>query len=386
MAFAPSNVTIAYLILLSCIIFWGSYAPLRRTSNNVDGASFGSLAFIAELLWSCFISMTFGSMGVKGGSSSILDSETNFFTRLASDVATNPGQSCLVLLGGALVGFGDSMSFVVLKYVPSSLAFPTVVGTCTLVGTTISYFVDGSEKPVLLFSGVILLIPSVILLAYAQSKSEAAGVTTPAQSMSATNTSKTIIVELVKQTSEIPNSAADSTDEETETNPIRSAKKKSATWKWIALLVAIGCINSLWGPLSTVGRRNCSIHSGYFLLSMGRIGIQPISQSLTQLIIFHRSPINLLYQIYNVPRRDKCCAFGCGLLIGLGYYAYFIGSNVVNKSAAFAISNCSPLWTIVIGVCVQHDLKRYRSEAKIAVIFSTICFVVAVTLLSFSGA
>ena len=32
---------------------WGSYAPLRRTSKGVAGSTFGSLAFLAELVWAC---------------------------------------------------------------------------------------------------------------------------------------------------------------------------------------------------------------------------------------------------------------------------------------------------------------------------------------------
>jgi hypothetical protein len=52
----------------------------------------------------------------------------------------------LIMLGGAFVGFGDSICFTVLSYVPSSLAFPLIVGTCIVVGTTISYIVDGSNN------------------------------------------------------------------------------------------------------------------------------------------------------------------------------------------------------------------------------------------------
>jgi len=46
MAFAPQNPTAATLILFICIIAWGSYAPLRRTSNNIQGDIFGTVAFI----------------------------------------------------------------------------------------------------------------------------------------------------------------------------------------------------------------------------------------------------------------------------------------------------------------------------------------------------
>ena len=370
MAFAPSDPTIAHLILFLCIISWGSYAPLRRTSPTTNGSVFGTLAFFAEFTWALFASFTFGSIGSSpltnnatnatiSTHSIIFDTENNFFHRLVTDISINPNAALLIILGGALVGFGDSVSFTVLSYVPSSLAFPLVAGTCTAVGTVLSYAVDGSDKPYLLFAGVVLLLPSVVLLSYAQSM--------PSKEEKERGTKEKEVAIKIMDTQ---------TQKSTNT---------TATWKWVVLLIGVGIINSTWGPLSTVGRRDCSVHSAYFLLSMGRIGVQPISQSLTQIFVFQKTPCNLLRECYNVPRRDKLCAFGCGLLIGIGYYSYFVGSNVVNKSAAFAISNCSPLWTIVIGVFVCKDLIRYKTEAKFAVVGSAVCYIVAVLLLTLSG-
>ena len=383
MAFAPNSPTLAYCILFSCIIAWGSYAPLRRTSPKVDGPAFGSLAFCAEFTWSCLISFTFGSIGhthtnstatatATAATTIVFDSESNFFARLSSDVSSNPGQSSLIMLGGAFVGFGDSICFTVLSYVPSSLAFPLIVGTCIVVGTTISYIVDGSNKPILLFVGVVLLIPSILLLGWAQNS----------VSKETTDTATETKTETANEMRGIQLGNTVTTTAKEVATP---KTKQVATWKWIVLLITIGTINSLWGPLSTLGRRNVSVHSGYFLLTMGRILVQFPSQSVTQMWLYRKPPLNIFSQMYHVPRRDKCSAFGCGVLIGYGYYTYFIGSNVVNKSAAFAISNCSPLWTIVIGVCVQKDLKRYNQRAKIAVALSTGCFIAAVAVLSLSA-
>ena len=392
MAFAPRQPAPCYVLLFLCIAAWGSYAPLRRTSKSIAGSTFGTLAFLAELTWACTACFVGGSLGGDrgggggGGGGDVFDGEADFFQRLYTDVAGDPNAAMLVVLGGALVGFGDSVSFTVLSYVPSSLAFPLVVGTCTAVGTTVSFFVDvdGSAKPALLFSGIVLLLPSVGLLSYAQSlppkstgsdKNSNAG--TGADGAGAVAADGGIAIELAER----KNTADD------ESVPAISASPATTTprWKWIVLLIVIGTINAMWGPLSTVGRRRCSVHSAYFLLSMGRIGIQPLSQSLTQLCVFRKSPWHLLCECWNTPRRDKLCAFACGLLIGIGYYTYFVGSNVVNKSASFAISNCSPLWTIFIGVCVQRDLKHYQRKAKVAVLASAVCFIIAVALLSLSG-
>ena len=393
MAFAPSDPTIAHLILFLCIISWGSYAPLRRTSPTTNGSVFGTLAFFAEFTWALFASFTFGSIGSSpltnnatnatiSTHSIIFDTENNFFRRLVTDISINPNAALLIILGGALVGFGDSVSFTVLSYVPSSLAFPLVAGTCTAVGTVLSYAVDGSDKPYLLFAGVVLLLPSIVLLSYAQSmpsKEEKEGETKEIEVAI-----KIMDTQTQKESTKTPtNSLSINSSSTTTTN--NTTTNTTATWKWVVLLIGVGIINSTWGPLSTVGRRDCSVHSAYFLLSMGRIGVQPISQSLTQIFVFQKTPCNLLRECYNVPRRDKLCAYGCGLLIGIGYYSYFVGSNVVNKSAAFAISNCSPLWTIVIGVFVCKDLIRYKTEAKFAVVGSAVCYIVAVLLLTLSG-
>ena len=376
MAFAPRLPAPCYVLLFLCIAAWGSYAPLRRTSKGVAGSTFGSLAFLAELVWACTACFVGGSLGSGTGASDVFDEDENFLQRLSTDVAGDPSAAMLVLLGGALVGFGDSVSFTVLSYVPSSLAFPLIVGTCTAVGTTVSYFVDGSAKPAFLFSGIALLLPSVGLLSYAQSLSPKGEDPGQKSDSEAKGGAGDIVVEMIDSENAGDASRADI--------PI-SAATGTVRWKWILLLIAIGTINAMWGPLSTVGRRKCSVHSAYFLLSMGRIGIQPFSQSLTQLCVFRRTPWHLFRECWNTPRPDKVCAFCCGLLIGVGYYTYFIGSNVVNKSASFAISNCSPLWTIVVGVFCCRDLKYYQGRAKVAVLASAMCFIVAVALLSLSG-
>lgn len=385
MAFAPQNPTAATLILFICIIAWGSYAPLRRTSNNVQGDVFGTVAFIGELTFAVLICFTLGSWGTSSSSSSIvLDNTTSFYDTLSNDVAHDPGASLLIVLGGALVGFGDAVSFIAFAYVPSSLAFPLVVGTCTGVGTTISYLVDGSERPGLLFAGVVLLIPSVCLLAWAQSlppKKKKEKTTTAATT--ATTTTTSVRVETSLEMVDM-NYNKVSTNNGTTTTAI-NATTDTVQWKWILLLIGIGALNSSWGALSTVGRRNLNIHSSYFLLVIGRVGIQPFGQIIMQLVVYQRSFKYLCVQVWNLSRRHKLRAYGCGLLIGLGYYTYFVGSNVVNKSAAFAISNCSPLWTICLGVCVQNDLKQYQTKAKVAVFASAALFVLAVAVLSLSG-
>ena len=51
MAVDPNNPTLAYFLLFSCIMAWGSYAPLRRTSRAVDGPAFGGLALCAEFIY-----------------------------------------------------------------------------------------------------------------------------------------------------------------------------------------------------------------------------------------------------------------------------------------------------------------------------------------------
>jgi hypothetical protein len=272
--------------------------------------------------------------------------------------------------------------------------------------------VDGSEKPGLLFLGVTLLVPSVSLLAWAQSlpskKRETEVVSTSLEMVVGVDT----VVENVEKVDEKywgeePTATlADQAQQESSREVVmdddgkkkREKKEESslpgaevnaemevAQWKWVVLLIGIGALNSSWGALSTVGRRNVSVHSSYFLLVLGRIGVQPVGQTMMQLILFKKSPLHLFMKVLSLPRRDKFRAYGCGLLIGLGYYTYFIGSNVVNKSAAFAISNCSPLWTIVLGVCVQKDLLQYQTKAKVAVLASAALFILSVVVLSLSG-
>jgi len=347
---APDT-AVAVALLVLAVVAWGSYPPVRNSAPEVPGPPFALVSFFAELVFALVACST---------------SSSDFFDEFAQDVRENTNACLLIVLGGAFVGTGDLLAMSALQHVPGSLAFPIIVGTCTAVGTTLSYFLDGNPNPELLFTGIALFVLSVGLLGYAEGL--------PPRSQDEGETG----VQATKATAP--------EDEETAgrggggKTPAGEDAVEGSSRKWVILLVVIGAIDSLWGPLSTVGRRKVAVRSAYLLVTFGRVGVQPIGQAIGP-----RRATVVREALCDTARRGQAAALVCGLLIGCGYYGYFLGSTGLNKSAAFAITNCAPLWTIFVGVSCLGDLQRYSNRARLLVASSSLSFVLAVAVLTLSS-
>ena len=405
MAFAPHGAG-ALIILVLAVLLWGSIGPTRRRST-LDGAPFAVVVFLAEFAFVSILCVTLGNLscaGVGGG----LDSNVTVAFPGALDNRTfaltvTPG-SMLVFAGGAVVGSGDLLGLVAFKHVPAAIAFPLVVGTCVAVGTFVTFLVDGSPKPGLLFGGVALAITAVVALAWGQSRPlrtsrPASGrdladapETEPADDDTGSTTTDDDAGDegAPVQIAVVPVSHQKISEKEgtKEATTAATATKRTALTmskgKWTAVLVAIGAYNSGWGPLSTIGRVGMTSHDALFAVICGRFLVQPLAQLLLSLVV-RKSPASVAREMWHSTRTDKAVAVAVGCFQGGGYYCYFIGSATLNKSAAFAISNCSPLFAVFLGVVVCSELKPYRWPARLAVLLSILLFVGAIVMLSLTA-
>lgn len=81
--------------------------------------------------------------------------------------------------------------------------------------------------------------------------------------------------------------------------------------------------------------------------------------------------------------RDKLYGLLAGILMGIGYFSYFISSNVLPTTIAFAIGVCCPLVTILIGA-VTGEMTQSPWKKKALIALSALAYCTAIILLSVS--
>ena len=376
MVFAPVSTGAAVVCMFLSFAFWGAHPILRRIAPDVDGAAYSLLMFAGEGLWAIFLCTVLGELKAGGSASTFLNS-TSGWTEFT--VALSNTKSIWILAGGAFVGAGDFVLPIVMSYIPASIAFPTVAGVCLMFGTVINVAIDGSEKPVFLYTGLFFALAGVVCLAYGQSKNVDA--TEAPDSGSMVTVEMVIVGEKHGQKVGVVTSPLDAEKEST----------RGKTMQWILLLIIMGINNSAWGPLSTVGRSGSDgitdAYPAFMLLELGRVGIQV----LTHLIYNGCSCYKKLGRrgtfamARAAKRRDVGIAFLNGAFVSMGYFCYFLSSSIVNKAAAFAVSNCSPLFTVFLGVCLLRELKNYTAEEKKIVAIAIVLYATAISFLTMAA-
>ena len=173
---------------------------------------------------------------------------------------------------------------------------------------------------------------------------------------------------------------------------------------WVILTLLLGINNSTWSPLATLGQTGenaiVSPYSAFFFLIIGRVFAQFTSHTLYNLIIYHyyyknkdkqslqQKSNNLDYSFktaMKMSKHDRFVAIFEGIFICLGYFAYFLSSIILNKAAAFAITNSAPLFTLILGILFLRELDNYSKVAKILIAVAIGFYVSGILFLTLSS-
>ena len=365
MAFGPEDSAAGIGLVFLSFLFWGAHPICRRLAKDADGAAYALVCFLGECFFALVFCSVFGALTCPSSNCSWLTTSVGW-DEIATTLSTR-GKILWIILGGSLVGCGDFFLPIVMSYVPATIAFPIVAGGCLSAGTFMNFLVVGNEKPFALFTGLFAAIFAVLAMAKGQSKR--------------VDPKKVSTVQGIEMTDLAPPAEDDGGNEEQSDRGGR---------KWVFLLVLMGLNNSLWSPLSSLGQSGedgiGGPYAAYFALELGRVGIQPFIHVLyngcCRKRLSKRSSIELAKEL---TRRDFLYAFMNGMLISVGYFFYFLSSVVVNKAAAFAISNCAPLVTVLLGVCVLREVDTYSSASKKLIALSILLYTAAIALLTFSS-
>ena len=147
----PQSYIVALLMVILTMLCWGSWANVVKM---VKGWRFELLYFdyaLGILLASAAAGVTFGSMGSYG---------LPFFQDLASAGGRN---MAFGFLGGVVYNLSNILVVGAMAIAGLGVAFPIGVGLALVVGVIWNYFVNPQGNPVLLFSGVALVVCAIVL-------------------------------------------------------------------------------------------------------------------------------------------------------------------------------------------------------------------------------
>src|ERR1039457_654846 len=147
----PQSYIIALLMTILTMSCWGSWANVVKLVKNWRFEFLYYDYALGILLTSAVAGITLGSMGSYG---------RPFFADLAAAGWQN---IAFGFLGGVVYNLSNILVVGAMAVAGLGVAFPIGVGLALVVGVIWNYFVNPQGNPVLLFSGVALVVSAIVL-------------------------------------------------------------------------------------------------------------------------------------------------------------------------------------------------------------------------------
>jgi hypothetical protein len=341
-----------WCLCFSSMLLWGAYPLFRRFSAEMDTAYFVVFHFAAEIALAAAVCASV---------------DAQFFTvSLVRAFENEPGGAALLLAAGTITSSADVIFMTALKRLPSSI-YPMMVGTTMTSGITISYLIDGSPSPTLLFSGLAFTVLSVFGQALAAAETGEEETSADDQ-----HDSKPVVITIAEDAPISPDASPD-----------------ASSGIWVYILVGTALLKSGWVPLTLVGRLSVGANTSYFLYICGRALFQPLIVGLNIALRprteAHASKFEQICDAGNLRFAHVVCGLLSGVFLSGGYYAFWIGSEYLHKSAALSIGYSCPLVTLLVGFALG-DFKNRSKKARRLMGGSAVLFAVGLAMSSASGA
>ena len=148
--FIPESYGLALLLMILCMICWGSWANTYKLTKDVRFELFYWDYAVGIFVMALILAFTLGSW--RGGEEAFL---ANLTQATGSRIA-------LAMLGGVVFNLANILLVAAIAISGLAVAFPIGIGTALVLGTVLTYLVQKTGNPVLLFAGVALAVVAII--------------------------------------------------------------------------------------------------------------------------------------------------------------------------------------------------------------------------------
>jgi glucose uptake protein len=161
--FIVTNYSTAVLFCVVTMLCWGSWANTQKLAGKTWRFELFYWDYvIGILLFSLLAAFTLGSTGSSGRS---------FLPDLQQAEMKNIGSA---LLGGVVFNAANILLSAAIAIAGMAVAFPVGIGLALILGVLVNYFAAEKGNPVLIFSGVALILVAILVNAMAYRKANKA--------------------------------------------------------------------------------------------------------------------------------------------------------------------------------------------------------------------
>jgi glucose uptake protein len=151
------NIAVVFCIIT--MLCWGSWANTQKLAGKEWRFELFYWDYVIGIvLLSLIFGFTLGSTGTDGR------------TFVEDLFQADSGSYSLALLGGVVFNLANILIVAAISYAGMSVAFPVGIGLALVLGVVVNYVSTQKGDPILLFSGVILVVLAIVLDALAYRK------------------------------------------------------------------------------------------------------------------------------------------------------------------------------------------------------------------------
>ena len=148
--FVPETYGLALLLMILCMICWGSWANTFKLAGKVRFELFYWDYAIGVFVMAVILALTLGSW--HGG-------DDAFFNNLTQATGS---RIALAMAAGTIFNLANILLVGAIAIAGMAIAFPVAIGAALVIGTVLTYIVDRTGNPAMLFAGVGLAIVAIL--------------------------------------------------------------------------------------------------------------------------------------------------------------------------------------------------------------------------------
>ena len=148
--FVPETYGFALLLMILCMVCWGSWANTFKLAGKVRFELFYWDYAVGVFVMAVILALTLGSW--HGG-------EDAFFNNLTQATGS---RIALAMAAGTIFNLANILLVGAITIAGMAIAFPVAIGAALVIGTVLTYIVDRTGNPSILFAGVGLAIVAIL--------------------------------------------------------------------------------------------------------------------------------------------------------------------------------------------------------------------------------
>lgn len=416
--FSPNSESLCVILLSITVSTFGSWSSVR-TLCRAEAPVFAILFLSSQFLTAIAMCLTLGM------SSNVDDENFNsdVFVNAMGPERYSGGKAFCIVIGGFLLANGDFLCACACSHIPSAIAFPVYSGWGLVQGTVLNYIIESrssSIDPVFLFLGIACALLAIGCMALSeryskQNKNHISGADDGGFELEYKNNGLAMVdkshetdagVEYHNTSDNLLGQLSSSA----EIVVIEQATPREYLginiWVYVCLLGGVS--SGLWSPLASYGRSgDGAVNDAFvslFYFMCGQLCALPVMliyfgkfiSSSAAYRAYIRAPksgklplLNTIYSTWlyyfsalaSLTKQDTLYGMFAGCLVGVGYTFFFVTTEVITSTIAFAIASCDPLVAILLGVIVFCQLKSAPFLEIVFLVLSAVLFCVAIALM-----